>query len=472
MEGTPEPPPKPDVVPPPPEDTSTGFAFIRDLTRDLKSLSSGMAELKDQMLQLRADLERESTSRKDDTAAARREMTRAVAEEAQLRANLESNFETFQSLSKTWIGALGKDSMATKERLNSLDSSMEHRTAQAANHEERLKQIDLDLQNRCLMTEYRQLAASVAGIQNDMARDRAATGAAIDAASRELRKDLRVTESRLDAVQQTMESTLLAHSTDLSQLSDKVEALQTLSKNLARLGDHELLDQRVQKAETALQNALDELGRKASAATMKSVSDRVTEMSLEAHMLNTRFQTVQDEHSAKIGDLEKAFSKADRQTEIERARTSDCIFALEKELAGKTSAADGEALNARLTTAATAIQRLESVSAAKVSSDTFEKLQVRIDTMEVNLIRKADSESLGKTAQAVTEQARQLEATLSQVREHKNQIEVLEGRSETMKHQLENKAEASNVYSSDGMDSILRSYYSREEMDGIMSRVW
>jgi len=305
-----------------------------------------------------------------------------------------------------------------------------------------------------------------------MARDRAAAEAALDAALSQLRKEFRASESRMDAVQQTLESTLLAHSTDLSQLSDKVEALQILAKNTPRLENHELLDQRVQKAENAIQNALDELGRKASAATMKSISDRVTEMSLEAHTFNTRFQTVQDEHAAKIGDLGKELSKMDRQFEIDRTRTSNCILALEKELAAKTSAADGEALAARMTTAATAIQRLESVSAGKVSSDTFEQLQVRIDTMEVNLIKKADSESLGKTAHAVTEQARQLEATVSQVREHKNQIEVLEGRSETMKHQLDNKAEASNVYSSDGMDGILRNYYSREEMDGLLSRVW
>ena len=61
--------------------------------------------------------------------------------------------------------------------------------------------------------------------------------------------------------------------------------------------------------------------------------------------------------------------------------------------------------------------RLETLATTKVSCDTFERLQARIDIMEaravlisrprwqVSVIRKADSETLGKVAQAVTEQA-------------------------------------------------------------------
>eukprot|EP00435_Cladocopium_sp_Y103_P044353 s646_g12.t1 len=143
-----------------------------------------------------------------------------------------------------------------------------------------------------------------------------------------------------------------------------------------------------------------------------------------------------------------------------------------QEIATKTSAAETDAVSARVSTASNAIQRLETLATTKVSTDTFERLQARIDTMEVSVIRKADSETLGKVAQAVTEQARQLETVSSQVRDQNGRVEVIEGRTETLKDQLFNKAESNNVYSVDGVDGMLRGYYNREEMDALLSRIW
>lgn len=208
------------------------------------------------------------------------------------------------------------------------------------------------------------------------------------------------------------------------------------------------------------------------ATAMKSLSDRVTEMGMEAHTQNTRISMALDEHKGHIGALQKEASKLDRQHELERSRVSNCIVALEKEIATKTSSAETDTVNARLTTASNAIQRLETLATTKVSSETFERLQARIDTMEVSVIRKADSETLGKLSQAVTEQARQLESVSSQVRDQHGRVEVIEGRTETLKDQLLQKAEANNVYTSDGVDGMLRGFYNREEMDALLSRIW
>lgn len=205
---------------------------------------------------------------------------------------------------------------------------------------------------------------------------------------------------------------------------------------------------------------------------MKSLSDRVTEMGMEAHTTNTKINMTLDEHKGHIGALQKETSKLERQYELERSRVSNCIVALEKEIATKTSAAKTDAVSARVSTASNAIQRLETLATTKVSTDTFERLQARIDTMEVSVIRKADSETLGKVAQAVTEQARQLETVSSQVRDQNGRVEVIEGRTETLKDQLFNKAESNNVYTVDGVDGMLRGYYNREEMDALLSRIW
>ncbi|OLP90752.1 hypothetical protein AK812_SmicGene27625 [Symbiodinium microadriaticum] len=183
----------------------------------------------------------------------------------------------------------------------------------------------------------------------------------------------------------------------------QVEGLQSVTKTLSKQRDLELLEVRMQKA-----------------SAMKSLSDRVTEMGMEAHTQSTRLQMALDEHTGHIG-------------------------------------------------------LLETMATTKVSSDTFEKLQGRLDQMEVELtlasqnvkvtlIRKADTETLGKAAQQVTEQARQLESVASHVRDQGSKLEVLEGRSETLKEQILQKAESSNVYTVDGVDGMLH----REEMDALL----
>eukprot|EP00437_Effrenium_voratum_P056152 CAMPEP_0181535290 /NCGR_PEP_ID=MMETSP1110-20121109/74180_1 /TAXON_ID=174948 /ORGANISM="Symbiodinium sp., Strain CCMP421" /LENGTH=480 /DNA_ID=CAMNT_0023666667 /DNA_START=66 /DNA_END=1507 /DNA_ORIENTATION=- len=445
---------------PPPEEASSGFAFVRETLHELTGIQSCIAGMKDELKQLRSDLEREQTVRKEETETVRRLLTRNINEESQMRASLDSKLEAFQNLSKTWISSLGKDVMASKERLNSLDSIAEQHSTSLLAH--------------CAATvsDYKSLATSLAELQAEVVRDRATAQASVDTASREMQRNLRTTDGRLDTLQQSLESSSAALNTEISGLSDKVEGLQSVTKTLSKQRDLELLEVRMQKAETSLQATTEELGRKAAASAMKSLSDRVTEMGMEAHTQSTRLQMALDEHTGHIGALEKETQKLERQYEIERSRTSNCIIALEKELATKTNAAESDATNARLSTATAAIQRLETMATTKVSSDTFEKLQGRLDQMEVTLIRKADTETLGKAAQQVTEQARQLESVASHVRDQGSKLEVLEGRSETLKEQILQKAESSNVYTVDGVDGMLRSYYNREEMDALLSRVW
>eukprot|EP00931_Biecheleriopsis_adriatica_P040422 TRINITY_DN23171_c0_g1_i1.p1 TRINITY_DN23171_c0_g1~~TRINITY_DN23171_c0_g1_i1.p1 ORF type:complete len:531 (-),score=133.03 TRINITY_DN23171_c0_g1_i1:225-1721(-) len=456
----------------PPEESSTGFAFVRDVMRELSGLHNGLASLKDQLGQLRTDLEREQLSRTDDTANLRREMVRGFEDERKLRVDLEGKHESFVNLSKTWIASLGKDGMATKERLNGLDAAMEQRVSQLAGHEERLKHLDTVMATKCTVENFKHLKSTVSDLQAEVVRDRASAQAALESATRELTRNIRATEASLDELKQTVDTSTKALQTDTSVVSDKVESLDALTKTLCRNRDHEMLDERVLKAEKTLHAATEELSRKAAAAAMKSLSDRVTEMSMEAHSTQTRNQMIMDEHTAKLGDLEKETAKQDRQFEMNRSQVSGCLVALEKELTDKATVADSETLSARMTTAATAIQRLETLATTKVSVDTFEKMGVRMDNLEVSLIKKAESESLGRTAQAVTEQARQLEMVASQLRNQKGQVEVLEGRSDTMKTEIEKKAEANNVYTSAGVDSMFKSYYSREEVDAILSRVW
>ncbi|CAE8655866.1 unnamed protein product, partial [Polarella glacialis] len=109
------------------EEASAGFQFVRELMRDISTLHSGLTGLRDQTAQLRADLEREQTSRKDDTSTLRRDMVRSVADEAKLRADFQTRSEAFQNQAKQGIGDLRKDATATKERVDLLDLAMEKR---------------------------------------------------------------------------------------------------------------------------------------------------------------------------------------------------------------------------------------------------------------------------------------------------------------------------------------------------------
>lgn len=454
------------------QEASSGFAFVRETLHEITALQSCLTGFKEELSQLRADLEREQTSRKDDNESIRRHLNRSVADESQMRVGLESKLEAFQNLSKTWITSLGKDVMASKERLNALDGTTEQHGSALLAHEERLLGLDAAVALRCTVTDYKQLATTLAELQSEVVRDRTTAQSSLDTASREMSRKMKNAEARLDALQQSQEKSASVLTTEISGLQDKVESLQNFTKTLAKQNDLEILEDRIQKTESSLRAMNEDLCRKAAATAMKSLSDRVTEMGMEAHTTNTKINMTLDEHKGHIGALQKETSKLERQYKLERSRVSNCIVALEKEIATKTSAAETDAVSARVSTASNAIQRLETLATTKVSTDTFERLQARIDTMEVSVIRKADSETLGKVAQAVTEQARQLETVSSQVRDQNGRVEVIEGRTETLKDQLFNKAESNNVYTVDGVDGMLRGYYNREEMDALLSRIW
>eukprot|EP00439_Symbiodinium_sp_Y106_P080894 s824_g19.t2 len=167
---------------PPPEEASSGFAFVRETLHELTGIQSCIAGMKDELKQLRSDLEREQTVRKEETETVRRLLTRNINEESQMRASLDSKLEAFQNLSKTWISSLGKDVMASKERLNSLDSIAEQHSTSLLAHEERLMISDSAIALRCTVTDYKSLATSLAELQAEVVRDRATAQASVDTA--------------------------------------------------------------------------------------------------------------------------------------------------------------------------------------------------------------------------------------------------------------------------------------------------
>eukprot|EP00434_Breviolum_minutum_P039233 symbB.v1.2.034832.t1/scaffold4570.1/size37820/1 len=162
----------PVVEPPEHQEASSGFQFVRETLHELTALQSCLTGFKEELSQLRADFEREQTSRKDDNESIRRHLNRSIADESQMRVGLESKLEAFQNLSKTWITSLGKDVMASKERLNALDGTTEQHGSALLAHEERLLGLDAAVALRCTVTDYKQLATTLAELQAEVVRDR------------------------------------------------------------------------------------------------------------------------------------------------------------------------------------------------------------------------------------------------------------------------------------------------------------
>jgi predicted nucleotidyltransferase len=467
-------PPKADVTsggigPVAAEEAHSGFAFVRDVLRDFSSLQNSFAGLRDQTSQLRSDVDFEQAARKEDSLMLRRDMLRSLEEESKLRVDLQTKHEAFQNLSKQWVGALGQDGMVTKERVTILEASMEKRTSQANLFEERISKLEHAVALRCTISDFTDLSATVTMLQAEVTRDRTAASNALEAVSKEAFKGIRSCEAGLEALIQKTDTSTQALNADVSSLFAKVESLQNHAKLLASAKDLELLADRMREAEKALKEAQIELSKKAAAANLKSVSDRLTEFALEAHTQQTRNQSMMDGFTAKIGDLQKDTSKLDRLVESERTRTSNCIVALEKELATK---ADAETYGAKLATAANSIQRLETITSGKANLDDFDKLQARFDAAEVTLHKKAEATSLSLASQAISEQARHYQELRDKLFEQQTNFQAEQDRTTAMKQQLEQKAHASQVYPSTEVDQMFRRYYSKEEVDAIMSRVW
>lgn len=463
-----------------------GLDFIQRVMRDIKALQDGMAGVHENLAQIRLGIEVERKTREGNVTTLHEQLSREIGAEAQQRAVLGQRLESFEGQSKTWVAALGKQSLAAKEQVANLEVVTGELTAQQEATYQRLAQVDATLALKCNAGEYERLVAKVSAMQVDLDRDRVAADSAFRTASSRAAQDVAVVREQLDALQRLAEATKRATMGELCALTTKAETMEALLKTRARAADVQAMDQRLFEAERALATATEELHRKAGTVNLKAVSDRLSELSMEVQTNQNRAEASMDAHSTRLCSLESNLAKLERQFDADRERSSACWVALEKELGNRTSKAEAEVLELRLTAVEVSTAQLSTAMSAKASADEAAQLAIRAGALEAKLSGKADLAAFGQLSSTVTEQAAQLGplkdladkqkvllvCLQDQARENATTLVEMVTRSQELQAQVSKKLDFEDACTRDGVEAALLGFYRKEEVDAMLARVW
>lgn len=431
-------------------ESGPGFDFVRDVTRDISTLASSVATVRELANRLLAEAQEERRARQGDVEALHDRLAKELSEKGERIASLETRFDSHESQSRVWIGSLGKEILGIKERLTAseeLGEKLERSKSNAADHE-------------CL-------ANSVVALRAEVARDRATTEVGLKAAA--LAHELRGLEARVDSLQRSAESTRQTLSSDLASLETRVDAS-------AKDADLQSLDRKTVEIDRLLRLATEELGNKSTVASLKSVSDRLTKLTMDVQANQIRWRAELDALMLKSDSNEKGLSKAERQIETERDRSSNCFVSLEKELQLRATCAEADKLARRLSGAEEQLQKL--------AIEEVEHLRARTKALETEMAKKFDADDAIKQGRLVTDlgseldnlkkrthqQGTSLERMDLEMHETMSKLEAAARRADELQADLERKVDTGTVQAE--VEENLRGYYKRDEVDGLLSRVW
>jgi len=468
----------------------TGVDFVHRIMAEVKVLQEDLNRLHRNQADMQSSLKLEQSNRESDVSALHARISQERAAEALVRGGLEKRLDEFEEKTRNWMGALGKDSVATKEQVTALELSISDRAArQVATDDRRFMALEATLPKKGELADLQKLAAEVDALRSDAERDRNTAAAAVRGAQAAAAADFKLAEERLVKLQDHTETGRRALVADLGALSSKLSNVDAFAQTRAKAADLQALEPRVADTEKSIEQVTVEVKSKAATSTVNSISDRLTSVGMDVQAHGARAQADKETLQASLGKLEKSFLKMDRQADADRERTSACVVALEKELGTKAAKAETDQIGPK--TLSTAMDRIESRALELEKTMHQHKQEVpplrsRVEALEAAFPSRADAAEIPKLHLAIAEHAAKHDALHSRALEHGvllervntdltrhlGKLEVVENRSSMLERQLATKAEATDHFTKDHTADLLRDFYRREEIDAMLSRVW
>jgi len=468
----------------------SGVDFIHRIMAEVKVLQDDMGRLAHSHAQLQGAVKQEVQNRESDVSALHARVSQERAAETLMRNTIEKRQDEFEGKTRTWVGALGKDCVATKEQLAEFEkSTLEKMARQASVDDTRFLALETAMPKKSEKTDLQRLAEEVAAVRGQVDTDRAAAAAAVRSASAAAAADFKAAEEALEQLRQSTDAGRKALAADLGALSGKIDTLDAFAQTRAKASDLQALEPRVAENEKSIEKIAYEVKTKAATATVNAISDRLTTVSMDIQANAARAQADKENLSNSIEKVEKNLSKTDRQVDSDRERTSSCLVALEKEIALKSNKAETDLIGPK--TLNTAVDRIETRAAELEKTIHLNKQEVppiraRVEALETAFPTRADAAEIPKLHLSIAEQAAKHESVHTRTNEHNvriekihgdlsrqlSKIESVEARSVLVERQLSSKAEVTDHFTKDHTSDLLRDFYRREEIDAMLSRVW
>jgi len=468
----------------------SGVDFIHRIMAEVKVLREDFARLSRTTAQIQSEAKTEQANREGDVSAIHARISQERAAETLMRTTLEKKQDDFENKTRTWVGALGKDCMGTKEALAELEKSTSERfMKQASESDLRFLPLEAAMPKKSEKVELDKLSEELIALEGVVQRDRATAAAATRSAVAGAAADFKVAQESLDQLRQVTEAGRRALAADIGTLSSKLDSVDAFAQTRAKASDLQALEPRVSETEKSIEKVAYEVKTKAQTAVVNAISDRLTHVSMDVQANQARAQADKENLAASIEKVEKAIAKTDRQVDSDRERTSNCMVALEKELATKAFKVDTDQIGPK--TLSTATDRLEARAQELEKTIALNKQEVppiraRVEALETAFPTRADAAEIPKLYLGIAEQAAKhdslhtranehnvrLERISGDVSRHLGKLEAIESRSVLLERTLSSKAEVTDHYTKDHTSDMLRDFYRREEIDAMLSRVW
>jgi len=470
-----------------------GVDFVQRITAEIKVIQDDVGSLQRLAADLRSSILSESRIRDNELTKVHDRISQERAAETRIRTALEERLADFETQTKNWIGALGKDCVATKDQLTVLEGTVKEHAQKAAMQVDadntRFKELEQLMPTKAPLLQLQKLEADVALLKTEVERDFSTTTQSIRTAAAAAAHDFKIAQDGIERVQTYSEAAKKMLASELSTLTAKVDTVDAFAQTRAKATDLQALEPRVYEAERSLERMNQELNTKACAAIVSNISGRVSglTMDLQAHQA----RTLADKESLimHVGTVEKALEKQGRQQDADRDRASNAILAVEREMSTKALKAETDLIGPNTLRAAHDVvesraQRLEQhITAARQEQVPYRH---RLEALEVALPTKADAVEIPRLTLAISDSNARHEAAYKRAQEHgmrldkfhghiNNHIEKFEGfesHGNVLDAKVSTKAEVTDDFMKDTVVELLKEFTAREEkVDAMLSRV-
>lgn len=425
-----------------------GADTVDNLKAQILRNTSDINTLKDDILSLHSitsdliwGLKLEEKSRENDISGLHDRVCQERIAEVLMIKTLEKRQTDFEATTKKWVGALAQETIVTKEQLADLDVTLAE--GEALN-DTRLEAESGPTPTCTIIAHLKELDAEVAKLKASLHRDHLAAAAAVRSAAAAAADDFKLETDRVVCLQHRAEVHQEALARDLSNAVSKFDAIDAFVHGFPAGIDFKALQDRVCETGTCMEGLASEIAAKAATATVNSISERLTSLTMDVHTYKTLAQVDKESFDSQLNAIQKALAKLVKQVDSDRSSTSACLVALEREISAK--AAKGDAAAAEKESRAVRHDKQIQMNTQEVPA-----LRARVEAMEIALSSKADVADLSRLSLAIADHQARHEAAHVRLLEQEEHIQ---------------KASA------DFSLAMYHQFYSKEEVDTKLKQLW
>eukprot|EP00419_Tripos_fusus_P026299 CAMPEP_0172725000 /NCGR_PEP_ID=MMETSP1074-20121228/87353_1 /TAXON_ID=2916 /ORGANISM="Ceratium fusus, Strain PA161109" /LENGTH=481 /DNA_ID=CAMNT_0013551663 /DNA_START=37 /DNA_END=1479 /DNA_ORIENTATION=+ len=475
----------------------TGVDFIHRVSSEIKLVQEEIKTIKGAIEDIQSAIKSETKVRESEVVRLNDKIAHERSLEAQLRTILENRLEDIEGKTKNWVGALGKDLGAIKNLATALETSLGERVAehkaQVAHDDKRFWFLEQELPKKSTVAQLQTLEAEVSHLRTSTHRDLAAANAAIQAGEASATRDFKMAQDQIGRLQTVVDESKKALVADLSNLARKLDSVEAFTQTRAKATDLQALEPRVFDSEKSIDRLGQEMSTKACGVEVQTISGRLSSLTMDIHANQARSQADKEVVQAQIASIDSGLEKANRQSDIDRDRISQQVSGLERELSTKASRAEVEIIGPSvLSTATDKIDKRALLLEQQISVSRHESAQellpfkTRLEGLEVAFPTRADVVDIQRLTLSISDSSSRHEASWRRAQEHGMRIdkiegsinnhalkhEALESRSNSLHQAISKKADATEHFTKDSTNDLLKDFYRKEEVDALLSRVW